>query len=243
MEAVVLHPVLFGNGLLTAVPCPPDLLVSIVLVNRLRSSTLPATDERRIAAYQLLERVLSFEVEIWEEEVNSTDGHTQQSSSASTVHTDNAVAWNWQLIAHIYQSAVALYCISALFDMEKDTAYTYKSTKFSIGLRISLAQIQQIHRDALLHDLKAVSSGESPQLRKFTLWPLVIAAIELRPDDHTSESFIVGELGWISKAVGIRSPLMAGYFLNKFWRLPGARGKSGPKNWAELFDEPYVFAL
>jgi hypothetical protein len=57
------------------------------------------------------------------------------------------------------------------------------------------------------------------------------------------ESFIVGELGWISKAVGIRSPLMAGYFLNKSWRLLGIRGKSGPKNWAELFDEPYVFAL
>lgn len=66
LEMISLLPTLYGNGLSTSLPCPPDLLSDIISINYLRSepgTTLSRGIDVKTAALNILKRVESFSAE------------------------------------------------------------------------------------------------------------------------------------------------------------------------------------
>jgi len=126
-------------------------------------------------------------------------------------------------MGRIYQCAVAMYCISALLSDTKGDAMS--------GVRKSCQAM-------LVQQLRSLHDCENTQLRKLVIWPLVIAGIGIRTEDEDTQEFILKELAWISKEVGIAAPLLAREFLRKVWLSPVEDRK-----WDGLFDRPYLFAV
>ncbi|KAJ6445169.1 Na/K ATPase alpha 1 subunit [Purpureocillium lavendulum] len=118
-------------------------------------------------------------------------------------------------IAAIYQAAIALYCISSLLgaevanSMEPLASTTYRDTCVGINaMRIEYCS-------SLMQHLQFLAADAKSQLRKVTIWPLLIAGIEIDPSDEASRQFIEAELGWYSRTLGISSTIIGKQFLNR----------------------------
>ncbi|KAI9147470.1 Endoglucanase cel12B [Paramyrothecium foliicola] len=154
LKAVVLLPMLFGNDLETAAPCPQEILSSIVLVNYLRSSLLGSSNIRSAAAIEVLHRIILFQPRIWAANIELANGP----GTAQTAICD------WEQIASIYQSASILYCVSALFCERGRDDTTLPIVKTSTGFEINAASTLEIHRSLLLHNLKKGPTKPTPQV-------------------------------------------------------------------------------
>jgi hypothetical protein len=128
-------------------------------------------------------------------------------------HDDHEAAW--LLIARIYLSAVALYCIS--------TNHTLNGHSSRIG-----------HRRSLFSDLK--KGREMMQVKSAVLWPMVVAGFEADADGPLSQAFVEGQITEMSFDMGSSLPLTARDVLKRFW------AKSGT-GWEDCFDQPYAFIL
>jgi hypothetical protein len=235
LDLITLIPVLYGNGLNTCFPCPPDLLTEIIRINHLRSllhgSAVPGDtdpvllrESRCSAALDILRRIRAFPTDKWAAEVV-----VGLCGGSSASQPDLA---GWHAVASIYQSAVAIYCISSLLHDECGNSNRLDD---QLGPRQVLNNARDACRRVLVSRLREVTS--CTQLRKLVLWPLVVAGVEA--EDEDTKKFVVGELTWVSNALGTAAPLVAKDLLeNRVWRL-GLGGRS----WDELFDQPYVFVI
>ncbi|KAF7549489.1 hypothetical protein G7Z17_g6347 [Cylindrodendrum hubeiense] len=238
LEMSSLLPTLYGNGLSTTLPCPPDLLSDIISINNLRSKigeAAPLGNHQGPTALDILKRVGSFSAEKWITTINLDEQCRPGEKSASRQQKG---AWDWESVAHIYQSAVALYCISSLFDVDEGSAKRQEDIGDDAGTGMHIAALRSTYRDVILRNLKAIASNPQSRLRKLVFWPLVIGGIHIDANDNNSKDFILGELTWMSKALGTASPLVAKDVLGKIW---SSSHGIGCKRWDSLFDRPYVF--
>lgn len=244
LELVNVLPLVYGNGLATSLPCPPALLVEIIMVNSLRARSNAADNfqgYRVLDALDLLQRIRSFSVEGWSTEIKvSLGGGVAEDKFSTTSQLQHAASWDWQYIAAAFQSAVALYCISSLLQPEAID----QSSLLSDATGTRLSHVRESVLATLLCNLRYIATGRISHLRKLVLWPLVIGGIEIDPTDEASKAFILGELAWVSANLGITSPLVAIDFLKRLWCSPERSCRVGKKDWwDELFDRPYVFAV
>ena len=271
LELLALLPVLYGNGLDTCFPCPPELFAEIIRINHLRSRTNSASAissgkelsllqaGKCSAALDVLRRIRAFSPDTWAADVvysianaKSKSITAQQDATAAATTPD---FHGWQSLALIYQAAVGIYCIASLspnhITPEPDTATA------SINNREIFIQARQTCRTLLLTHLHNIvttpstkqSIKQSTQLRKLLLWPLVVAGIEAENDPATQQ-FVADELRWISVALGTASPLVAREVLERrVWgpgrmrtRMGMAMG-SGAGGWEGLWERGYVFVV
>ncbi|KAK4236604.1 hypothetical protein C8A03DRAFT_45407 [Achaetomium macrosporum] len=246
LELISLLPVLYGNGISTCFPCPPDLLADVIHINHLRSiskgvasipvGTEPARLEegKQSAALDILRRIRAFPTERWASEV-------LLAIPPDTIASQGGLS-GWYSIACIYQSAIAIYCIASLL---------HDTTEFSADASRILGSHDPSNADLATHEMLATArktcasilvsrlreTCRYTQLRKLVLWPLVVAGIEAEND--ATKQFVVGELRWISNALGTAVPLVAKDLLeNRVWKLG-----LGRRSWDTLFDQPYVFVM
>lgn len=234
-------PEVFCVGLHTSVPCPPELLADMVRINYLQSRSQAdggsmTRAERLSSALDLLRKILSFSTEKWATEIIKNEQKNEDPKKPFTQR--QALSWDWQAIAHVYQYSVALYCISSLLYHH----YTGEAAPATLD-GVDIADLRSAHLEALLHDLKEITSDPRSQLRKFVTWPLVIAGIEVNVKDSASKTFISAELGWISRALGMASPLVAQTFLTNTWKSGWIPAGYGRASWNSIFDRPYIFIM
>ncbi|KAF4461108.1 C6 zinc finger domain-containing [Fusarium albosuccineum] len=230
---------ILNTGLCTSIPCPPELLAHIVLVNDHLAQTQAHEGalfciDSQISAMNLLHRIRSFSVEKWAIEIDFNERKLNQNPNKPLAQRQS-VSWDWQSVAYVYQSAVVLYCISSLLYPQ----YT-QNTSQKLNQDTNIEDLRSAYLATLLCNLRDISSNSKLQLRKLLLWPLVIAGIEVDVNDEESKRFILGELAWISKVVGTAPPLVARDFLVKLWAsdwIPTGYGRGG---WNTIFDRPHV---
>ena len=187
---------------------------------------------------------MAFSPNKWAVEVASQhfDGHIDTKNRASVGASDPS---NWTIMARIYQSAVVLYCIASL-DPKRNAGRTRANLISCTSIPSNVAGQRAASLQSLVADLRTISSDSSllgSRQRKLVLWPLVIAGIELDPADLPLRNFVVSELGWISRSLGICSPLVAREFLEGVWRGQRQCTCGSRHGWDELFDQPYIFAM
>ncbi|KAK4244933.1 hypothetical protein C7999DRAFT_16842 [Corynascus novoguineensis] len=253
LELASLIPILYGNGLATCFPCPPDLLVEIIRINHLRSVFASATtltpsggsmgttlqeENKQTAALDVFWRIASFSTSKWAAEV-----------AVSTSGDENPVSIaGWSDVASIYQSAIAVYCLASLLhdtmtssksDTIKTVGGSYPYSNPNAGpnpdLKRIVAEARKMYASTLINKLKEAS--KNTQLRKLVLWPLFVAGVEAGNED--ARRFVAGELRWISNALGTAAPLVARDLLEKrIWAFGLGKG-----SWDAIFDLSYVFVL
>ncbi|RSL45586.1 hypothetical protein CEP53_010699 [Fusarium sp. AF-6] len=241
MEILGFLPMAFNTGLFTTVPCAPELLVDIIFINHLQSQAQAyegAVFDTNLqkASLDLLQRIQSFSVENWVTSIDLNEKLNEDPNKPSKQR--QALSWDWQSVAYIYQSAVALYCISSLLYPQ----YTQDMPQ-TLDEDVDIAAIRSAYLATLLCNIKEIASGSNMQLRKMLIWPLVIAGIEVDVNDEASKKLICGELAWISKVVGTASPLVAHDFLSKLWKSDWIPTGYGRRSWNSIFDRPYVFVM
>ncbi|KAK0616646.1 fungal-specific transcription factor domain-containing protein [Immersiella caudata] len=247
LELVNIMPILYGNGLDTCVPCPPDLFVQVIRINHLRaqlgSTTTSSKADRLSATLDILRNIKTNAVDQWAAEIAFSSG-LPLSRSGSSERKPGFGAW--LSMAKIFRCAAAAYCISSLFPDAVSSGGAVNSdsdeqcpddTGPRGAARDGLADARRIFLATLLSQLRSIATVS--QLRKFVLWPLVVMGIHVGSDDEMTQKFVLEELSWISRAVGIAAPLVAREFLQRrVWPL-----ELGERKWADLFDKPYLFAL
>jgi len=182
--------------------CPSTLFIEIVRINRLRQqlSLSPIDKPHQYAevAESILSRIESFGLKEWAQSKEQED--------------------DWQLIASIWQSAIALYCIMSLQ---------------AVGILPSTGEMdimQMRHRDHLSKDLKAATRLK--QLKKISTFPLCVLGVEAGYHvQQSTQIWIERQLEEHARLLGSNSPLKAREVLRRYWR----RKKTG---WNECFDEP-----
>jgi hypothetical protein len=206
--------------------CPPSLFAEIIRINYLRMQATEyhsqGLDPQELApeAHSILERIHLFSPEHWAD----TKPRSRE---------------DWSLMGTIYQTSVALYCVSSLQSL---------SVLPSSSLREECAS-----HAALLHQL-LTQAVTSPRIQRFTLWPLVVLGVEAarghphpqqQQHEHEGSSgggvgasamrdFVAAQLPVLSRHVGTYVPLTALHVLERFWA-------SGQAGWDAAFDRPYAF--
>ncbi|KAK3369816.1 C6 zinc finger domain-containing protein [Podospora didyma] len=216
----------YGSKLFPPQMCPPLLFAEIIRINYLRHmwATIITTrpkiaetithsheedeSELRQEAYGILSRIQTFHPAEW-----------VSLKPPSAKH-------DWMLLGEIYQSAVAIYCISSLQSLS--------ILPLAEPLRSSCAA----HAERLHGFL--VEALASPRIKRFMLWPLVMLGMSLEAVYSITKvhGFVAEELVELSRHLGSYAPLTAKGMLERFWASGGGVGMS----WDECFDQPYVFA-
>ncbi|KAM5341582.1 hypothetical protein ACJ41O_014613 [Fusarium nematophilum] len=243
LELIGLIPQVFGVGLETSLPCPPELLAHIILVNNLRATQAnsPVLErQQHISAVNLLNSILEFSVHDWATNIKLNEQLSEDADKSLAQRRKESL--DWQSLAYIYQSTVALYCISALFDPNNGQAEVELGPADSANKNPDTAALRLSHLDALLSNLRDIASNPNTQLRKLVIWPTVVAGIEVDANDDASKAFILHELAWASKALGTASPLIAQELLRKLWVSDEAR-TGRQRSWGDVFDRPYAFVI
>jgi hypothetical protein len=194
--------------------CPPSLFAEIIRINYLRMQATEyhsqGLDPQELApeAHSILERIHLFSPEHWAD----TKPRSRE---------------DWSLMGTIYQTSVALYCVSSLQSLSV--------LPTSPSLREECAS-----HAALLHQL-LTQAVTSPRIQRFTLWPLVVLGVEATRGQHEGggdaaamRDFVAAQLPVLSRHVGTYVPLTALHALERFWA-------SGQTAWDAAFDRPYAF--
>jgi hypothetical protein len=247
LEFINLLSVLYGNGLSTSVPCPPDLFASVIRANHLRSLTKWANSSQKDthpAVLEILNQIGSFSPENWAAEVvfaqnpDVTDVTTSSkwSDDESAICGDQTPSFSgWLCLANAYQCAVALYCIVSLCDAE----YSEECDTAGIGC---FSSIRTSYLRALRQSLSEIAENNH-QLGKLVLWPLVIAGLEIHANDESSKFLIRHQLKSASVSLGTSSPLVAEELLVRLWSCRDGSSCGSRRRWDDIFDKPYVFVI
>ncbi|CEJ79828.1 hypothetical protein VHEMI00045 [[Torrubiella] hemipterigena] len=242
LDIVDLLPGLFGEAITTSIPCPAPLLQETILITHRRavnSLTEPSKEEAFIALKTILNRIRSFSVESWIEDVEKaqnriiTEAGMEEEASSYRLPQGHQ---HWLQIGFVYQAAVAMYCLSSLCN----TTYTDSTSVSSDPQEEQLSFIKESCRRSLLGNLKELASGSEEHPRKMVLWPLIMAGLVSETDADGSRSFVLSELVWLSRALGTASPLIACELLKRLWTTPNTKTQ---RCWDDLFDRPYCFTI
>lgn len=250
LDIVDLIPGIFDECIHTSVPCPARLLQDTIQITYRRSvsKVLQPTPAEDFAAMKvILDHIRAFSVDEWVQQIRQSEQRVleadlndepgvpdpSQSSEFPRGQQDfSEVLW-WQ-IGQIYQSAVALYCLSSLFDVK-----TMLARGCDVELASEVRLITESCRRSLLGGLKEVASGDD-HLRKMAMWPLFVAGAESESDADGSRSFVLQELSWVSRALGTASPLVACNLLKKRWTN---KPDDTVPAWDGMFDVPYSLCI
>jgi hypothetical protein len=243
---------LYGTGLGTSIPCAPELMRHVITVNQQRAEAANATTAtsgrtqcKLIPVFAILQQIHQFSPEQWALEVASAQSSSERGDRrphARTVANTQPDIWDWRLMGQVYQAAVALYCISSLIIPEMALNRSAATLERSRPIEL----VKESCCRTLLEGLKAVASTRVSQLRKFVLWPLVIAGIVVRGEVAEEHTFILDELMHVSRALGTASALVARDLISRLWarrRSMVSNGYSEEGPWDELFDRSYCFAV
>ena len=194
----------YGKGDYPTLLCPPALFMIINRINQLRLRT-----------------------------TQPPEGHESDSPSAqdllSEIHDFDPNAWanlypesypQLFLLARIYQSAVALYCISALRNL------------FPTVSLHKLLMLRAAHADALFVLLREAITSLNTSL--CLTWPLNVAGVEAATRSLSDRLFVEEALDVISQGIGTGCPLVACSAIHKLW-------DSGKTEWDDCYDKPYAF--
>ncbi|KAK4038172.1 fungal-specific transcription factor domain-containing protein [Parachaetomium inaequale] len=191
--------------------CPPPLFAAIIKINylRLQAATHAASvgtvmEELAQEAYTILEQIRTFSPDQW-------------------TRTKPRSTQDWTLIGTIYQTSVALYCVSSL----QSLSVLPTSPPLQAVCAAHATLLQQLLMQAVT----------SPRLKSFTLWPLVVLGVEAahgRGGRGAMRDFVAARLPVLSREVGTCVPLTAKGVLERFWA-------SGETGWDKCFRRGYAF--
>ncbi|WQF90000.1 Putative zn(2)Cys(6) fungal-type DNA-binding domain, fungal transcription factor [Colletotrichum destructivum] len=202
----------FGTGYYPFLPCPAELFIDIIRVNRLRflATRQPDDDDDddqdtaasiRSEAEELLTKITDFSPEAWSE--------TKEDSKEG-----------YLTMARVYQSAVVLFAISSL-----------RSAGAVAPCSAGWTAVARIHRGRLFSLLETTAA--SPPLRSCTAWPIIVAGFEAKSVSPTARAFILNRLDEESRDLGVYLPLAARKVLERFYSSSGTR-------WDDCFDSPHA---
>lgn len=177
--------------------CPPPLLPMLISINSLRCKTGGDVAEKARAI------------------LADIDGFSPQTYGRSRGDFHN----NWLLIARIYHSAIALYCLNVF-----PTAFTSTAAKAS----------RNSYRDVLLRDLMKIKDQELHRLRPSVMWPMVVAGYEAANCHPSVRTHIAQQFTEMRIDMGAYLPILAREVLEKFWESEGT-------TWGECFPRRYAF--
>lgn len=235
---------IYGSGLATSIPCDHKLLRLLVLINHqraLNSVKCPTAEDSFSSMLEILDQITAFSVTDWVRDVSVAQ------SQSIEVKIDNAEngggpqeTWNWALVGEAYQSAISLYCIYSLSNIDKvaregDTEWYARLSE--IQLRVESC------RSALLSSLTQLVTDPVPQLRKLVFWPVFIAGVVCKEDEGGTRNFVRNELLYISRALGTAAALVARDFLDTKWHSLTQINCQAWQSWDHLFDRSYIFAV
>lgn len=174
-----------SDSLFPSFPCPCFLFLEIARVNQLRLS--PVSHSSRVATEGILKRTSDFLPENW---AASKDENEEK----------------WLIIARVYKSAVAIYCIASL----QNLSILSKTTK--------LENMRCAHATRLFQFLaKAFASSV---LERCVVWPTVVAGMEAVHSSQATRSFIANQLFEMSGVMG----RLHRWLLGRCFRGSGSRG-------------------
>ncbi|KXH40443.1 C6 zinc finger domain-containing protein [Colletotrichum salicis] len=179
----------YETGYYPFLPCPVELFIDIICVNRLRYlATQPESsdtlDSLQTEAEDLLERIIDFSPETW--------------SSAKTESQDEFLT-----MAQVYQSAVVVFAIASLQSVCVIPA--------SAGWRA----VKTIHGSKLMTLLEKAAG--SRVLRSCVMWPMIVAGFDAKTGSAAARSFVSKRLADESVHLGAYLPLATKDILEKFW--------------------------
>ncbi|KAK2731653.1 C6 zinc finger domain-containing protein [Colletotrichum kahawae] len=183
----------FSIGYYPQLPCPIDLLIHIVHINRLRflatlKNTGSSVGSIQSEAEDLLDNILDFSPEAWS---NGMDSSVE----------------GFLLMGQIYQSAAVLFGISSL-----QSAGAIPSSKEWVSLK-------KTHRDKLFALLDDTTTSRA--LKICTTWPMIVAGFEAKGGSPWMRKFILDRLGEDSRQLGIYLPVAAKEVLERFYASAG----------------------
>ena len=193
-----LRPIYFGTL------CPRPLFLNVIRTNHLRWMA-GANPAAAADSADVLNQINSFRPERWAE---------GWGTAAAKPH--------WTMLAQIYQSSVALYCVASLE---------------SVGALVRTPQVAALdaaHYERLLRLLRR--AYEFPYLRHCVMWPLVVAGVRAVTGSPQDRRFVEDRLAECSRAAGSALPLQAKEMLRRYWN-------SGKTGWDDCFDRSYVFCV
>ncbi|OHW90099.1 C6 zinc finger domain-containing protein [Colletotrichum incanum] len=185
----------FETGYYPFLPCPGDLFIDIIHVNRLRFLAARQGDKIitgsiESEAEDLLTKITDFSPEAWSE--------TKDESREEHL-----------MMAQVYQSAVVLFAISSL------------QSAGAVSLSAGWTAVKKIHSCRLLSLLE--KSAASPVLKSCTAWPMIVAGFEAKSASPTIRAFILGRMEEESRELGVYLPLAAKEVLERFYSSSGNR--------------------
>jgi hypothetical protein len=250
LEMMPVLPALFGDGLQTCVPCPPGLLGHVIVINHLRaqlcgSAAGPKKKNLFAAAAATLQGICDFSVHQWVDEtvlpsLLVDDAEQTRQHVSLDCNRIKTRRWVWLALTSAFKAAIAVYCISTLFD---DCTAGAGLDNSDCEASAYGSDARTFHCETLRNNLLAVASDKTGQLRKFTIWLLVVLGVATDPTDEPCKKFIRGELKWISENVGTTSPLIAIEVLDKAWQVSCAKGGDEYVKWGSIFEKPCIFAM
>ncbi|KAJ0296824.1 hypothetical protein COL516b_011208 [Colletotrichum fioriniae] len=180
---------IYETGYYPFLPCPVQLFIDIICVNRLRYlATQPESsdtlDALQTEAEDLLERIIDFSPETW--------------STAKTESQEQFLT-----MAQVYQSAVVVFAIASLQSVCVIPA--------SAGWRA----VKTIHGNNLMALLEKAAGSQV--LRSCVMWPMIVAGFEAKMGNAAARSFIARRLADESAHLGAYLPLATKEILEKFW--------------------------
>jgi hypothetical protein len=186
--------------------CPKALFIDIITINNIRGETMYpdlVDDTSRHAAEEVLSRIIAFSPAQW---ALGQPSHREE----------------WEVIATLYQSCVAIYCILSLQELS-----LLPPTPDLQAIRIAYGGTLLALLDRGLSSL---------YVSKFMTWPLIIAGVEAVHRGKGTQSRVADALESLGVKTGTSTPQIARARLEVFWA-------SGKKGWDDCFDRPYAFVV
>ncbi|OHF03955.1 C6 zinc finger domain-containing protein [Colletotrichum orchidophilum] len=180
---------IYKTGYYPFLPCPAELFIDIIDINRLRYLATEQESSNTLNALQteaedLLERIINFSPENW--------------SAAKTESQEE-----FSTMAQVYQSAVAVFAIASLQSVGVIPA--------SAGWRA----VKTIHNGKLFALLEKAAGSQV--LRSCVMWPMIVAGFEAKTGTAAARSFIAKRLADESSFLGAYLPLATKDILERFW--------------------------
>lgn len=209
---------MYGEDIIGTMPCPLDLLLSIIHLTQLRRDQVGmAADALPSAIRTEFEVVLAFDSNCW--------------AAKSERNSNKALA-----LAEIFRTSVLLYGILALPRQAVTTAWAALPPPPGASSRVTYSRLRKTHAQALLWLLQNIwPTLEYPPV---LVWPLIVAGVAVAADKGPENQDFVGScLFAIWKTPNESNTFLA--LLEKLRRL----WQSGKTEWEDCFNDSSLCAM
>ncbi|KAK1832587.1 fungal-specific transcription factor domain-containing protein [Podospora conica] len=202
------------GGNYPSLPFPTSLFLDIFHINSLRSRAAAITDPSDLVGLTVESLVLLDTIEAFAPDSTPHPPDQKDCQRATLV-----------VLGHIFQAAVALYCILSLQSVG------------ALPVSSDLARKRRAHAEQLLGLMEQTRTCRAA--RQALTWPLVVAGVELagRSGAWEARSWVAKGLSQLGREVGTANPGTARALLERFWERGGEGG------WDGCFDAPYALVL